>query len=256
MAVEASTWRRSTRPPPSTCGFGSWPVPARRRPASRSTTLSKQVGQLRRDGKVDEAEAAPGREPGAGRAEQQLAAEAAEVEAELRDLLLRIPNLPVGRVARRRRRAPTTRSSRWSASTPTATPSTSGCRTGRSARARHPRQRAGRQDLRLDVHDAARAGRHAGAGAVPARARPQRRRVRGDPPADARPHRDAHRHRPAPEVRRRRLRHRARRPVVHPDRRGAAHVDRQRRDPRRGRAADAPDGVHAVLPARGRLGRS
>ena len=59
-----------------------------------------------------------------------------------------------------------------------------------------------------------------------------------------------------PEVRRRRLRHRARRPVVHPDGRGAAHVARRRRDPRRGRPADADDGVHAVLPARGRLGRA
>ena len=62
-------------------------------------------------------------------------------------------------------------------------------------------------------------------GAVPARARPQRRRVRGDPAAVARHHRHADRHRPAAEVRRRRLRHRARRPVVHPHRRGAAHVD-------------------------------
>ena len=92
------------------------------------------------------------------------------------------------------------------------------------------------QDQRRDVHDAARAGRHAGAGAVPVRARPQRRRVRGDPPAVAGHHRDAHRHRPAAEVRRRRLRDRARRPVVHPHRRGAAHVDLRGRDARRGRS--------------------
>ena len=43
---------------------------------------------------------------------------------------------------------------------------------------------------------------------------------------DGHPHGD----RPAAQVRRRRLRHRARRPVVHPDRRGAADLDRQRRD--------------------------
>ena len=68
--------------------------------------------------------------------------------------------------------------------------------------------------------------------------------------------RHAHRDGPAAEVRRRRLRHRARRPVVHPDRRGAAHLDRARRDARRGRAAGAVHGVHAVLPARGRIGRA
>ena len=90
------------------------------------------------------------------------------------------------------------------------------------------------------------------AGPVPARARPQRRRLRGDPPADAGHDGHAHGHRPAPEVRRRRLRGRARRPVVHPDRRGPADLDRRRRDPRRGRPAGADDGRHAVLPAGGR----
>ena len=64
------------------------------------------------------------------------------------------------------------------------------------------------------------------------------------------------RDRPAAQVRRRRVRHRARRPVVHPDGRGAAHVDLRRRGARRGAAAAAVDGVHAVLPARGRLGRA
>ena len=66
----------------------------------------------------------------------------------------------------------------------------------------------------------------------------------------------ADRHRPAAEVRRRRVRRRARRPVVHPHRRGAADVDLRRRGARRGRAAGAVDGLHAVLPARGRLGRA
>ena len=67
-------------------------------------------------------------------------------------------------------------------------------------------------------------------GAVPVRARPQCRRLRGDPPAVARQHRHADRHRPAPQVRRRRVLDRTRRPVVHPDRRGAAHLDLCRRD--------------------------
>ena len=39
-----------------------------------------------------------------------------------------------------------------------------------------------------------------------------------------------------------------------PHRRGPADVDLPRRDPRRGRAAEAADGVHAVLPPRGGLG--
>ena len=111
-----------------------------------------------------------------------------------------------------------------------------GAALGDGDRARHPRQRARHQDQRRDVHHAARPRRHAGPGAVPVRARQQRRRVRGDPPAVARHHRHAHRHRPAAEVRRRRLRDRARRPVVHPHRRGAAHVDLRRRGARRRRS--------------------
>ena len=112
-------------------------------------------------------------------------------------------------------------------------------------RARDPRQRARHQDRPVDVDDAARRRRHAVAGAVPAGARPQRRRLRGGPPADAGVDGDADLDRAAAEVRRRRLRHRARRPVVHPHRRGAAHVDLRRRGPRRGPAPGAVHGVHA-----------
>ena len=127
---------------------------------------------------------------------------------------------------------------------------------GGGDRARHPRQRAGDQDQRVDVRHDARPRRHARSGAVPARPRPQRRCLRGDPPAVARHHGDADGERAAAEVRRRRLRRRARRPVVHPHRGGAAHVAVRRRDPRRGRPAGAHDGGHAVLPPRGGLGRS
>ena len=80
--------------------------------------------------------------------------------------------------------------------------------------------------------------------------------LRGDPAADPGAHRHDGQHRPPPQVRRRRLPPRARRPVGHPHRRGAAHLARPRRDPRRGRSADAAHGLHAVLPPRGRLGRA
>lgn len=56
--------------------------------------LSKEVGALHRDGKADEAAAAQAQSRALGEQEQALAAEAGAVAAELRDLLLRIPNLP------------------------------------------------------------------------------------------------------------------------------------------------------------------
>ncbi len=74
-------------------------------------------------------------------------------------------------------------------------------------------------------------------GALPARPGPQRRPLRGGPAAVAGPHRDHGRHRPAAEVQRRRLPPRARRPLGHPHRRGAADLALPGRDPRRGRAA-------------------
>ena len=61
-------------------------------------------------------------------------------------------------------------------------------------------------------------------------------------------------HRSPAEVRRRGVPPGTRRPVGDPDGRGAAHVARSRRGARRGRSPDAADGLHAVLPPRGRLG--
>lgn len=58
--------------------------------------LSKQVGQLRRDGKVDAAEAAQARSRAAGEHERELGGEHDAVQGQVRDLLLRIPNLPYG----------------------------------------------------------------------------------------------------------------------------------------------------------------
>lgn len=55
--------------------------------------LSKQVGALRRDGKADEAASLQDESRALGADEQRLAAEADEVEATRRELLLRIPNI-------------------------------------------------------------------------------------------------------------------------------------------------------------------
>lgn len=55
--------------------------------------LSKQVGQLRRDGKATEADEAMAQSRAFGEQEKALAAQAAEVEEQLRQLLLRIPNI-------------------------------------------------------------------------------------------------------------------------------------------------------------------
>jgi seryl-tRNA synthetase len=57
-------------------------------------TLSKQVGALHLEGKADEAAIAQDESRALGDQETKLAGEADRVAAELRDLLLRIPNLP------------------------------------------------------------------------------------------------------------------------------------------------------------------
>ena len=56
--------------------------------------LSKQVGQRRRDGDTAGAEALQAQSRALGEREKELAVETDEVQAALRDLLLRIPNLP------------------------------------------------------------------------------------------------------------------------------------------------------------------
>lgn len=56
--------------------------------------LSKQVGTLRREGRTDDAEALQAESRVLGERESALAAEHDVVQAGLRDLLLRIPNLP------------------------------------------------------------------------------------------------------------------------------------------------------------------
>ena len=60
----------------------------------RVNELSKQVGQLRRAGDVDKADLVMAESRAVGDAESGLAADLADVEQELQELLLRIPNLP------------------------------------------------------------------------------------------------------------------------------------------------------------------
>jgi seryl-tRNA synthetase len=61
---------------------------------ARVKALSKQVGALHREGKTDEAATAQDESRALGDQEAKLAGEADGVASELRDLLLRIPNLP------------------------------------------------------------------------------------------------------------------------------------------------------------------
>ena len=61
---------------------------------ARVNELSKQVGALRRDGKTAEAEALQAESRSLGEDEARLSAEADAVQGDLRECLLRIPNLP------------------------------------------------------------------------------------------------------------------------------------------------------------------
>lgn len=56
--------------------------------------VSKSVGQLRRDGANEEAESAMAKSRELGESEKQITSTHAEIEAQLHELLLRIPNLP------------------------------------------------------------------------------------------------------------------------------------------------------------------
>ena len=60
----------------------------------RVNELSKHVGQLRRDKKLEEAETAQAESRALGGREADLASAATAAETELREILLRIPNLP------------------------------------------------------------------------------------------------------------------------------------------------------------------
>ncbi len=145
---------------------------------ARVNALSKEVGGLRRDGDVAAAEAKQAESRELGEAEKALAAEADDVGAAVRDLLLRIPNLPAadapdgagperqpGRAGRGSRRRPG----------------------GLAEHQRVPHWDIGAELGILDLERAVKIsgsmftmfrgpGRHPVAGPVPARPRPQRRR--------------------------------------------------------------------------------
>ena len=91
-----------------------------------------------------------------------------------------------------------------------------------------------------------------GARSLPAGTRPQLRRLYRGQATDPRAHAGNGGGRPVAQVRRRRLPPRARRPVGRADRRGAAHLHAGQRDTRRRGTAVAHDGLYAVLPAGGR----
>ena len=166
---------------------------ARRAPRPGQGRCRRRSAGCARDGDVDEAEAlqAESRALGERRAAARRRGRRG-VDGELRDLLLRIPNLPADDAPTARART-TTGPARRSATTPT--------RYGEHQRVPHWDIGAelGILDLeravkisRLDVHACtAGSGATLRPGAVPARPRPQRRRLRGDPPADARAHRHA-----------------------------------------------------------------
>ncbi len=86
-------WRRSSGPPTSTSGCVTI---ATERDALRAQVneLSKQVGQLRRDGDTAAAEALQAESRPIGETEKQLADEHDDVSEALRQELLVIPNLP------------------------------------------------------------------------------------------------------------------------------------------------------------------
>jgi seryl-tRNA synthetase len=61
---------------------------------AKVNAVSKQIGQLHRDGKRDEAAALQVESKEAGAREKELDAQVVDLDATLRDLLLRVPNIP------------------------------------------------------------------------------------------------------------------------------------------------------------------
>ena len=203
---------------------------------ARVNSISKEVGQLRRDGDVQAAELLQAESRELGDEERALAAEHDQLSATLRELLLGIPNLPhpdapdgagdrdnpivTGPVGLSDDVPDHLRVPHWE--TATALGILDNERAVKISGAMFTMQRgAGATlaralcqyglDLNADVHEEVR---------PPSLVSTATLTATGQLPKFAD---DA-------------LRHRTRRPVVHPHRRGAAHVDLRRRDPRRGTA--------------------
>ena len=191
---------------------------------------------MRRDGDTAGAEALQARSRALGEHERVLADELDVVQRDLRELLLRIPNLP-------HPDAPDGADERDN-------PVVKGPVRLPDEFAEHQRVPHWETAAALGILDNERATKISGAmftmqrglGATLSRALCQYALDRNaDAFEEIRPpslvtHGDAHRHRPAAQVRRRRVRDRARRPVVHPDRGGAADVALRRRGARRRRS--------------------
>ena len=186
--------------------------------------ISAEVGALHRDGRTDEAEDLRARSRELGGRIDELAAEADQLSEWIRRILLFVPNMPAE-----------------------GCPDGSGPddnvvvrMAGYDPDSYGEHQRVPHWDIgtELGILDVDRAVRMSGAmfamyrglGARMVRAlidygaRPQSRPVRGDPATHAGAHRDHDQHRPSAQVLRRRLSPRARRPVGHSHRRGAAHI--------------------------------
>ena len=180
--------------------------------------LSKQVGQAMRSGETDTAAALRAESALLGEQEKEREPEHDAIAAELRDLLLRIPNVPAPD-------APDGASADDNIELERVgfDPAAYG------AHQRMPHWEIGAELGILDMERGAKIsgsmfplyrgwGATAGTSARAVRPRSQHRCLRGDPPAHARPHRHDGGHRSAAKVRRRRVLPRARRPVGHPHR--------------------------------------
>ena len=189
--------RRRRRARSGSCGSSP---PSATTSARQVNELSKQVGRLRRGGRRRRRPRRPGREPRARRREADVARRGRRRRGRAPRPAAAHPEPPARRRARRHERAPTTSWSRTVGYEPgRLRRPPAGAALGDRRRARHPRQRAGRQDHRVDVHDAARPRRHPEPGAcasspstatpTPSRRSARRRsspRPRSRPPASCR----------------------------------------------------------------------
>ena len=209
-------------------------------PRAEVKALSRKVAAARKEGDTSLAEELQLKSRALGHEERRATAEAETVADEVRQPAPRAAEHPRRGRAGRRGRARTTSRSRGGG------PGSTGCRRA-GLRGAPARRALGHRRASSGMLDFERGARLSGSmfplftgmGAGCSRAHvvlprhPERGLHRG-PSAHARAHRDADGLGAPAQVRRRGLRRRARRAVGDPDRRGPAHLDAPRRDPRRG----------------------